>query len=212
MSGGPPRVDRTASGGRRKRSGYEGALPPHVGEVIVRVEGLQKYFGDLHVLRGIDLEVRQREAVMILGRSGSGRPRSCAASTSSRSRPSGSSRSTAAGRGDPLRSPLAPAPRADPPDPDAHRDAVPGVQPLPAHDGARELHRGADQGQGHAGRPRRSSAPRATSPRSGSATSETSIRRACPAARSSASRSPAPDAWSPRCSSSTSRPRRWTRS
>ena len=43
------------------------------GEVIVRVEAIEKYFGDNHVLRGIDLEVRQREAVMIVGRSGSGK-------------------------------------------------------------------------------------------------------------------------------------------
>ena len=43
------------------------------GEVIVRVEAIEKYFGDHHVLRGIDLEVRQREAVMIVGRSGSGK-------------------------------------------------------------------------------------------------------------------------------------------
>jgi polar amino acid transport system ATP-binding protein len=43
------------------------------GEVIVRVEAIEKYFGDHHVLRGIDLEVRRREAVMIVGRSGSGK-------------------------------------------------------------------------------------------------------------------------------------------
>ena len=43
------------------------------GEAIVRVEAIEKYFGDHHVLRGIDLEVRQREAVMIVGRSGSGK-------------------------------------------------------------------------------------------------------------------------------------------
>ena len=43
------------------------------GDVIVRVEAIEKYFGDNHVLRGIDLEVRQREAVMIVGRSGSGK-------------------------------------------------------------------------------------------------------------------------------------------
>ncbi|HSK93104.1 MAG TPA: amino acid ABC transporter ATP-binding protein [Candidatus Angelobacter sp.] len=40
---------------------------------MVRAEGIEKYFGENHVLRGIDLEVRQREAVMILGRSGSGK-------------------------------------------------------------------------------------------------------------------------------------------
>jgi len=54
-------------------SGYAGAFPPHVGDVIVRAQGIEKYFGDNHVLRGIDLEVRQREAVMIVGRSGSGK-------------------------------------------------------------------------------------------------------------------------------------------
>ncbi len=43
------------------------------GEVIVRVEDLEKYFGDNHVLRGVSLEVRQKEAVMVIGRSGSGK-------------------------------------------------------------------------------------------------------------------------------------------
>jgi ABC-type polar amino acid transport system ATPase subunit len=46
---------------------------PSLGDVIVRVEALHKYFGDHHVLRGVDLEVRQREAVMLIGRSGSGK-------------------------------------------------------------------------------------------------------------------------------------------
>jgi len=55
------------------QSGYDGPLPAHLGEVIVRTGGIEKYFGDNHVLRGVDLEVRQREAVMILGRSGSGK-------------------------------------------------------------------------------------------------------------------------------------------
>jgi polar amino acid transport system ATP-binding protein len=56
-------------------SGYEegSTLPRHVGEPIVKVEHLQKYFGANHVLRGLDLEVREREAVMIIGRSGSGK-------------------------------------------------------------------------------------------------------------------------------------------
>jgi ABC-type polar amino acid transport system ATPase subunit len=56
-------------------SGYEAgsALPSHIGEPIVKVERLEKYFGSNHVLRGLDLEVRQREAVMIIGRSGSGK-------------------------------------------------------------------------------------------------------------------------------------------
>jgi ABC-type polar amino acid transport system ATPase subunit len=47
--------------------------PGHIGEVIVRARGLEKYFGDLHVLRGVNLEVHRREAVMVVGRSGSGK-------------------------------------------------------------------------------------------------------------------------------------------
>lgn len=56
-------------------SGYEpgGTLPTHIGDPIVKVERLEKYFGTNHVLRGVDLEVRQREAVMVIGRSGSGK-------------------------------------------------------------------------------------------------------------------------------------------
>jgi ABC-type polar amino acid transport system ATPase subunit len=47
--------------------------PQHLGEVIVEARGLEKYFGDNHVLRGVDLDVHRREAVMIIGRSGSGK-------------------------------------------------------------------------------------------------------------------------------------------
>ena len=56
-------------------SGYAlgSKLPEHLGEPIVKVERLEKYFGTNHVLRGVDLEVRQREAVMVIGRSGSGK-------------------------------------------------------------------------------------------------------------------------------------------
>jgi len=42
-------------------------------EVIVKVEGLQKYFGRNHVLKGIDLEVRKGEVVVLIGPSGSGK-------------------------------------------------------------------------------------------------------------------------------------------
>ena len=66
-----PVLDRSAT----EASGYTPGtkLPEHLGEAIVRVERLEKYFGTNHVLRGIDLEVRQREAVMVIGRSGSGK-------------------------------------------------------------------------------------------------------------------------------------------
>ena len=41
--------------------------------VVVRVEDLHKYFGSLEVIKGVDLEVRQGEVVVIFGRSGSGK-------------------------------------------------------------------------------------------------------------------------------------------
>src|SRR4051794_37810530 len=40
---------------------------------VLRVEGLHKRYGRLHVLRGIDLSVRRGETVVVLGASGSGK-------------------------------------------------------------------------------------------------------------------------------------------
>ena len=42
-------------------------------EVVVRIEGLHKSFGHLEVVRGVDMEVRRGEVVVIFGRSGSGK-------------------------------------------------------------------------------------------------------------------------------------------
>ncbi|WP_339164926.1 amino acid ABC transporter ATP-binding protein [Siminovitchia sp. FSL H7-0308] len=40
---------------------------------MIKVENLHKYFKDLHVLKGIDLEIKSQEVVVILGASGSGK-------------------------------------------------------------------------------------------------------------------------------------------
>ena len=42
-------------------------------EVVVRIEGLHKSFGHLEVVRGVDMEVRRGEVVVVFGRSGSGK-------------------------------------------------------------------------------------------------------------------------------------------
>ena len=42
-------------------------------EVLLRVEGLHKYYGNLHVLRGIDLRVARGTVVVLIGPSGSGK-------------------------------------------------------------------------------------------------------------------------------------------
>lgn len=40
---------------------------------MIRLQGIQKHFGSLHVLRGVDLEVAKGEALVIIGPSGSGK-------------------------------------------------------------------------------------------------------------------------------------------
>ena len=40
---------------------------------IVQARGIHKHFGALHVLKGVDLEVRARDLVFVIGPSGSGK-------------------------------------------------------------------------------------------------------------------------------------------
>jgi ABC-type polar amino acid transport system ATPase subunit len=42
-------------------------------ESVIRVKGLQKWYGDKEILKGIDLELKQGEVVCIIGPSGSGK-------------------------------------------------------------------------------------------------------------------------------------------
>jgi polar amino acid transport system ATP-binding protein len=46
---------------------------PDSGDVVVRIDGLHKSFGHLEVVRGVDMEIRRGEVVVIFGRSGSGK-------------------------------------------------------------------------------------------------------------------------------------------
>lgn len=47
--------------------------PQPAGDALLRIENLQAFYGESHVLHGIDLSVRRGELVTLLGRNGSGR-------------------------------------------------------------------------------------------------------------------------------------------
>src|SRR3712207_6322527 len=47
------------------------------GEPLVRLSGVNKWFGDLHVLQDIDLTIDRGEVVVVIGPSGSGKSTLC---------------------------------------------------------------------------------------------------------------------------------------
>src|SRR5690348_630027 len=53
--------------------------PDHIGEPLVVLTDVDKYFGDLHVLQSINLSVSKGEVVVVLGPSGSGKSTLCRA-------------------------------------------------------------------------------------------------------------------------------------
>src|SRR5437667_2706709 len=50
-----------------------GGMPVPATDTVVEATGVQKYFGRLHVLKGVNLTVKRRETVVIIGASGSGK-------------------------------------------------------------------------------------------------------------------------------------------
>ena len=80
------RAARQAAGadlaGRRRRWGADAGDPDRgadrrarlmAAETTLKLEGVEKSFGDLHVLRGVDLEIGKGQVVCVLGPSGSGK-------------------------------------------------------------------------------------------------------------------------------------------
>jgi len=47
--------------------------PGRAGEPLIRLEGIHKWFGNLHVIKGVDLTLQQRDVVVIIGPSGGGK-------------------------------------------------------------------------------------------------------------------------------------------
>ena len=50
-----------------------GGMPVPATDTVVEATNVQKYFGRLHVLKGVNLTVKRRETVVIIGASGSGK-------------------------------------------------------------------------------------------------------------------------------------------
>lgn len=48
-------------------------VPDSSNGALIRMEGIHKWFGDLHVLKGIDFEVQRGQVVVVIGPSGSGK-------------------------------------------------------------------------------------------------------------------------------------------
>jgi glutamate transport system ATP-binding protein len=67
-----PAVPRATSAGAA-------ATARPLGKPLVVLEGVNKHFGDLHVLRDIDLTVHEGEVVVVIGPSGSGKSTLCRA-------------------------------------------------------------------------------------------------------------------------------------
>ncbi len=57
--------------------GESSSMHADVGEPLVRMRDVNKYFGDLHVLQNIDLTVARGEVVVVVGPSGSGKSTLC---------------------------------------------------------------------------------------------------------------------------------------
>jgi len=52
---------------------HKAKAPIDQNNAVIRIQGLEKSFGDYHVLRGIDLDLYQGENLVVLGRSGTGK-------------------------------------------------------------------------------------------------------------------------------------------
>jgi glutamate transport system ATP-binding protein len=60
-----------------RRLGFDAVTDRPTGEPLVRLTGVNKWFGELHVLQDIDLSIDRGEVVVVIGPSGSGKSTLC---------------------------------------------------------------------------------------------------------------------------------------
>jgi len=58
---------------RESPQGASTSAPVRGAEPLIRLEGVHKWFGNLHVLKGVDLTMQQRDVVVVIGPSGGGK-------------------------------------------------------------------------------------------------------------------------------------------
>ena len=125
---------------------------------MVRFDKVTKSYGALTVLDGLDLDIARGEKVAIIGPSGSGKTTVLRMLMTLETINDG----VIWVDGEPLThvkkgGGCVPADGAHPPHPRQDRHGVPALQSVPAHDGAEELHGGADDRARHEARARRRS-------------------------------------------------------
>ena len=152
--------------------------------------GVEKWYGTFQALTDINLSVRASEKIVLCGPSGSGKSTLIRCINHLENYQKGEIVVDGVAADDSRKADRRRAPRG--------RHGVPAVQPVPAYDGAGELHAGADALSRHAAQARPRRLRGAARPRVKSSTRRTNIRPNCPAVSSSASRSRGRCAWSPR--------------
>ncbi|MDX1511559.1 MAG: ATP-binding cassette domain-containing protein, partial [Nitriliruptorales bacterium] len=65
--------------GRRRVLSADAPAPATASDALVRLIGVNKWFGELHVLQDINLDVDAKEVVVVIGPSGSGKSTMCRA-------------------------------------------------------------------------------------------------------------------------------------
>src|SRR5207247_9281470 len=63
----------TSSNRSASTSSARGSMPSHEGSALLEVRGLQRSFGRVRIIRGIDLSLRAGEALAVVGPNGAGK-------------------------------------------------------------------------------------------------------------------------------------------